>query len=126
MAKDCCVEYELADTYAQRLVAQGLEQFYENHLCEVDRAVTGDYDARHKCRRKRDETALCEADSRMYYDPRRIDYARRRTTIHKEIVIDAESFEVPVRNLKLRKQTTKGKVTVNEVALRRNGYSAQN
>jgi len=107
-------------------VAQGLEQFYENHyakLIEPLLAITmhgTSVDVNAMKRRFAKLTAEC------------ITIQDELTTLAGEPLYTKKSLSTQkvskflYETLKLRKQTTKGKVTVNEVALRRMAIQQQN
>ena len=117
--KDCCVEYELADTYAARLTDKGLLRFYEAHYAELIEpllAITMHgvaVDTKAMNRRY----AMLQAECIRLQDSLTALAGERLFT--KKSLSTKKVSTFLYDTLKLRKQLTKGKVTVNEVALRR-------
>ena len=117
--KDCAVEFELADLYAQRLEAAGLTRFYEDHYAALiepllDISLHGvAVDVRQMKRRFARLMAEC------------IQIQDQLTTLAGEPLFTKKSLSQQkvarflYETLKLPKTIVKGKVTVNEVALRR-------
>lgn len=117
--KDCCVEYELADTYAARLTDNGLLGFYEAHYAELIEpllAITMHgvaIDVKAMNRRY----AMLQAECIALQD--KLTALAGEPLFTKKSLSTKKVTKFLYETLGLRKQTTKGKVTVNEVALRR-------
>ena len=117
--KDCCVEYELADTYAQKLTNDGLINFYHAHYSELIEpllAITMHgvaIDVRAMNRRY----AMLQAECIKLQD--KLTALAGEPLFTKKSLSTKKVTKFLYETLKLKKQMTKGKVTVNEVALRR-------
>lgn len=128
--KDCCVEYELADTYAQRLEANGLIRFYEDHyasLIDPLLAITMHGVAidiltmnRRYAKLQAECITLQDTLTQLAGEPL---FTKKSLSTKKVSKFLYETLKLPKQYSKVKwagtQETAHKKVTVNEVALRR-------